>query len=294
MKTAFQTYYKNAYAKINLTLEVLAKKENGYHDIRSIMHKVTLCDKLEFCAREDSIITLWCDKEVCAMEDNLAYKAAVLFSEKYKELTGNSFGVDIRLYKNIPDKAGLAGGSADCACVLDALYEIYGVLDYSHLEDIAASLGSDINFCLDKYKCAYASGRGVQLECVSCLPKKHLVICVPDFAVKTSEAYSDIDKNPSLLPYNCTEVVKKILNKELDGNIADHVFNSFSRVCESKCSDITDIKSALVAFGAQYSEMSGSGSSVFGVFDDEKNAEYAACELKKKYTKTFLCESISE
>ena len=121
---------KKAYAKINLTLEILDKRTDGYHNIRSVMQKISLCDILSFSFKDDKSITLTCSKNVCPMKDNLAYKAAELFLEKYNAKCGKSFGVDIHIEKHIPDKAGLAGGSADCACVLDCLYEHFGVVDY--------------------------------------------------------------------------------------------------------------------------------------------------------------------
>ncbi len=285
---------KNAYAKINLTLEILDKTCDGYHNIRSIMHKVTLCDCLEFYKREDNEITLFCDKAVCEPQDNLAYKAAVMYKERYNIATGCDFGVDIRLYKTIPDRAGLAGGSADCACVLDTLYEMFPGVQYGVLEEIAASLGSDINFCLDKYKCAKATGRGIILESTRCLPECSVIICVPDFAVKTSLAYSAFDKDPVYCSYNCTETVQTLLNDGKAEQIPQHIFNSFSSICEDMCDDITRIKKILSDNGAFASEMSGSGSSVYGLFDSEEKCKTAAEKLKLDYKNTFICKTITE
>ena len=283
---------KNAYAKINLTLEILEKRSDGYHNIRSVMQKVSLCDKLDFEFWQTGI-DLVCDKFVCPPQDNLAYKAADLYIKKYMENTDKEFGVSIHITKNIPDKAGLAGGSADCACVLDTLYCEFGGVDYCDVEDIAASLGSDINFCLDKYRCALCTDRGIVLE--KCRPfNGNVLICVPDAGMKTSDIYRRFDASPVYFNGNPSENVKKLLNSGKSGEIYPYVKNSFAPICESECTEISDIKDTMTTLGACACEMSGSGSSVFGIFDNCEKMDKAYSFLKEKYSKCFKCTSVCE
>ncbi len=285
---------KKAYAKINLTLEILDKRPDGYHNVRSVMQKVSLCDVLTFDFNDSGVITLECSKNVCDMKDNLAYKAAEKYLSRYIEKTGKSFGVSIYIEKNIPDKAGLAGGSADCACVLDCLYEVFGVVDYNEIESIAASLGSDINFCLDKYRCALCTDRGIELEKCRPLECDRILICVPDFGMKTSEIYSAFDASPILFDTDPSAIVKKALEKGDDENIYSNMVNSFEKICESECRDIAEIRSIMLSFGAKACRMSGSGSSVFGIFDDDNCFFDCKATLEKKYSKCFACSTLTE
>ena len=224
---------RNAYAKINLTLEIREKREDGYHNIRSVMQKVSLCDTLTFEELPEDRIVLTCSVDVCPPEDNLAYKAAVKYLEKYKSATGKSFGTAIHINKVIPDKAGLAGGSADCACVLNHLYETYGGIAYSDVEDIAASLGSDINFCLDKYRCALCTDRGIVLEKCKPYNGENILVCVPEQGMKTGDIYRAFDASPILYDNNPSESVKRFLNEDRQNMIYDHVVNSFAPICEN-------------------------------------------------------------
>ncbi|MBE6623264.1 MAG: 4-(cytidine 5'-diphospho)-2-C-methyl-D-erythritol kinase [Ruminococcaceae bacterium] len=285
---------KNAYAKINLTLEIREKREDGYHNIRSVMQKVTLCDSLNFEKNEDDKIVLTCNVDVCAPEDNLAYKAAVKYLDMYKKEQGKSFGVKIHIDKHIPDKAGLAGGSADCACVLDYLYETYGGIGYEKVEEIAASLGSDINFCLGKYICALCTDRGIVLEKCAPFDGKYILICVPDHGMKTSEIYRAFDDSPILYDGNPSEQVKNLLNNNKQENIYDFTVNSFAPICEKACPDITLIKDTMKKSGALASQMSGSGSSVYGIFENEDDLNLCFAELSEKFKKCYKCATVIE
>ncbi|MBE6570759.1 MAG: 4-(cytidine 5'-diphospho)-2-C-methyl-D-erythritol kinase [Ruminococcaceae bacterium] len=289
-----QKITKKAYAKINLTLEILEKRSDGYHNIRSIMQKISLCDVLTFEFFDEERISLECNKNVCDMRDNLAYKAAEKYLALYKEKSNKSFGVHIYIEKNIPDKAGLAGGSADCACVLDCLYEKYGVLDYSDVEEIAASLGSDINFCLDKYRCALCTDRGIKLEKCTPFEWENVLVCVPDLGMKTSDIYNAFDASPILFEDNPSCVVKDALAFKDTKTVFSHIVNSFESICEKECADISHIKSIMTSHGSNASSMSGSGSSVFGFFNDAQSLNACKAELTKKYKKCFECRTVTE
>ena len=285
---------RNAYAKINLTLEIREKREDGYHNIRSVMQKVSLCDTLTFEELQEEKIILTCSVNVCAPEENLAYKAAVKYLEKYKIATGKSFGVAVHINKVIPDKAGLAGGSADCACVLDHLFETFGGIDYSDVEEIAASLGSDINFCLEKYRCALCTDRGIVLEKCKSYYGEYILICVPDHGMKTGDIYRAFDASPILYDGNPSETVKTLLNAGKQNMIYQYTVNSFAPICEQECVDITLIKDAMRSCGALASQMSGSGSSVYGIFENLTDLENCYNKLSSKYKKCFICKTITE
>ena len=287
------TVVKNAYAKINLTLEILNKRPDGYHEIRSVMHKVSLHDTLTFEKRYDGKIGLACSKDVCAAEDNLAYKAAKLYFEKYKETTFDKFGINIHIEKNIPDCAGLAGGSSDCACVLDALREIFPGVPSEEIDKIASELGSDINFCLEKYKCAYVHGRGCDILKLPSAGNICTLISVPDCRMKTSEVYSSFDADPVFSEIKYSEYVKNcILNGE-NSKLFPMIYNSFSKVCQKKCEDISKIKEIMKQNFSFACEMSGSGSSVFGFFKSSKDRTEAGKKLENLGYKTFECETIA-
>lgn len=282
---------KNAYAKINLALEILQKRQDGYHEVKTVMQKVSLCDTVSVNLHDDNSINLSCDVYVCEEKDNLAYKAAVLFREEYNKATGKSFGADISIIKNIPDKAGLAGGSADCAAVLDCLYQMLPGVTYERIEKIAASLGSDINFCLEKYKCALCKGRGTDIFPCQSYKSGNILICVPDNGLKTSEIYRLFDDAPVLFGYSPSEEILKVLNSG-EGDIFPHVLNSFSSICEKEIKDITEIKNVMKSSGALCAQMSGSGSSVFGIFADRCSLENAYNKLSSKYKRLYICNTV--
>lgn len=283
---------KKAFAKINLTLEILDKREDGYHNIRSVMQKVSLCDNISFEILNEERITLSCSVDVCAEKDNLAYKAAECFLAKYKEKTGKTFGVKIHIDKTIPDKAGLAGGSADCACVLDFLFENFGGLSYDDVEEIAASLGSDINFCLDKYRCALCTDRGIVLEKCKAFKSDYVLICVPENGMKTSDIYRAFDENPVLFDENPSVIVRDYLNGGNQDKIYSHTVNAFAPICESVCSEISEIKKIMRDSGALASQMSGSGSSVYGIFKNGEELENCYSELSEKFKKCYKCRTL--
>lgn len=285
---------RNAYAKINLTLEILEKREDGYHNIKSVMQKVSLCDVLTFEFDDSRDIYLECSKNVCEMKDNLAYKAAEIFFALYSEKTDKPYGVKIHIQKNIPDKAGLAGGSADCACVLDCLLEKYGVLSYDDIEAIASSLGSDINFCLNKYRCALCTDRGIVLEKCASYPFENILICVPEYGMKTSDIYRAFDSNPVRFDHEPSFTVKDALVNGDVLTIYKNIVNSFEPICERECPDIEYIKNKMLTYGAQAACMSGSGSSVFGIFEDKQKLLACRDELSAKYKNCFICHAVTE
>lgn len=282
-----------AYAKINFTLEILDRRPDGYHDILSVMQKVALHDVLTFEFTEEKTIFVTCDKDVCAMTDNLVYKAAVEYRNRFEKRTGKSFGLSVAVEKHIPDKAGLAGGSADCACVLDFLYETVGGLSYDEVEDIAASLGSDINFCLNRYCCALCTDRGIKVEPIAPYQNGFVVIAKPEAGLKTSEVYRAFDASPIRYADTPSLAVKERLNKGDCLSIAPFVKNAFTPICTSLCPEIGNILKKMRACSPLFCEMSGAGAAVYGVFSDRERAQAAYESLRREST-AFLTECVTE
>ena len=276
----------NAKAKINLTLEVFDKRKDGYHDMRSVMHKIGLCDVVKVTVDTERTgenageIRVVCSVPVCDEKDNLAYKAADSFMSLYYKKTGKVFACNIDIEKNIPDKAGLAGGSADCAAVLDALSKLLGVITDAEKEDIAASLGSDVPFMLEKYECALAEGTGTTLKKLPLMPVCYCVIGVPDAGLSTRYIYELFDERKNTLPCVKTNSLIAALEQEDFVRICDSIRNQFEPICIHEVPQIGEIKSKLSECGAYAACMSGSGSAVFGIFTDEDKASSALEALR--------------
>lgn len=245
-----------AYAKINLFLSVGEKRSDGYHDIDTVMHTVSLYDEVSF--KKGSSLRVFCDMDV-PEKDNLAYRAAQAFFAH----TGITPSVEITVKKRIPSQAGLGGGSADAAAVLRGLNKLYGArLSFSTLAQIGTPLGADIPFCVygGKARC-----RGIG-EKITVLGKEllHLVIVKPDANCPTGKMYGELDK----------------INRETPEYKEGVYFNSFDTVCPPECKQAAAF---LASLGASVSMLSGSGSAVFGVFDTELAARTAAEIAKSAY-----------
>ena len=256
---------KKAFAKINLTLEILGKKRgDGFHDMASVMHKIDLCDTVTV-TWDDAFegITLNCDADVCAPEENLAFRAA----KAYYDAIGKTANLKIDLVKRIPFGAGLAGGSADAAAVLDAVNEKEKALSLAELSAIAASLGSDIPFCLEAHTCAMCTGRG---EIVTDLPTPDLsgrvVVKKPTMSLSTKGIYAAYDeKYGEDYTKDRTERMAQRIRKGAElKEILALMCNDFQPLCEERCPEIADLVAEMRKQG-MLSQMSGSGSAVFGI-----------------------------
>lgn len=257
---------KKAYAKVNLTLEILGTRRNdGFHDIATVMHKAhNLYDEVTVEIKEEKGINLVCDKDVCAPEENLAYRAAEKFINLYKEKSGKYFGVDISIKKNIPAGAGLAGGSSDAAAVLDALSELKGGVDENQIFQIALSLGSDVPFCLEAHTCALCTGRGEIIEDIPPLENVEFefVFSAP---LSTKGIYAEYDAlyGDNYEKDRSFRMAQLLKNKAPTDEILALMCNDFQPLCEKRCPDIQAACKRLKDKG-YYSQMSGSGSAVFG------------------------------
>lgn len=287
---------EKANAKINLYLDVIAMREDGFHDIKSVMHSVTLCDEISIKyvpSKQTSIkICVIGNRYLPTDSKNLAYKAAILFLEK-ASLTAK---LEITILKRIPIAAGLAGGSADAAAVLKGLNKIFGrIFSEKALISMGSELGSDIPFCLYG-KTALCEGRG---EIITKLPvslKSHFVIAVANEHVSTPAAYKQLDEIYSSFDGSVKtggdEYYKNLIDGLQTGDIVEkNLFNIFETAVLPMCEGAKSIKKLLLDYGAEASMMSGSGPSVFGVFRDEKTAQDVCEKLKDEGIKAFYAQS---
>lgn len=278
----------NAYAKINLILDIISRTDNGYHNLFMIMQSVGLYDTLEIETTKSGKIIIECDKEgVPCDETNIAYKAAQSFFE-YKKIKCD--GLRISITKRIPHAAGLAGGSADGAAVIFALNDIYEAsCDYNELVEIGSRVGADIPFCLFG-STRLAQRYGDILSPLPPMPDCYIVISKPKQAVSTKEAYSSYDEATLRIRHpDNYGMLEAVVNKDLDKicSCCDNVFEQVIEVC-----DRAYIKGTMRRYGAKAACMSGSGPSIFGIFSSLEEAEKACDELKKTIEDTFVCRPV--
>ena len=281
---------RTAFCKINLTLEILGtKRGDGFHDVKSVMHKIPLGDEIEISLSDgEGKVDFFCDSDVCSPEQNLAYRAAVSYLEEFKKNTGKSKNVAISLRKITPTGAGLGGGSADAACVLDMMKELLDGVSDEKVLDIASSLGSDVHFCLKRYMSAVCTGRGEICRSIDTLPEGTcIVVAKPKESINTKGIYAEYDKKHSddYTKQSTDKMEKALLSADL-AEVAKYVMNDFEEICIPRLYEIEKIKSRMCRLGAVCSQMSGSGSAVFGLFDKEDRAKLCFDELKKD----GLCE----
>ena len=275
---------ERAYAKINLFLDVLRKREDGFHDIKTVMQTVTLYDNVDvFAERADKTeitvnvpgTTLPCDR------GNLAYRAADL----YLQAADISANVHISIDKHIPVAAGLAGGSADAAATLRALNAIFSLLSQEKLLDIALMLGSDVPFCLVGGT-RLCEGRGERMSVLR-TPAAHLVIAIGDERISTPAAFARLDERFSSFDGSVTTGGEDILDKLLAGIDVgeiryDGLLNVFEIGVDENSKSVSKIKAEMICAGAKAAMMSGSGPSVVGFFVDKASALEAQKKIASK------------
>ena len=265
-----------AYAKINLGLRVLKKRSDGFHDIETIFHRINLFDELTIEPAESSISVSSNDKTLPVDERNLCWKAVELLRAEL----GTSHGASIHLRKAIPVGAGLGGGSSDAAAVLNTLPGLWSIpVDASTLTDIALAVGSDVPFFLHN-KSAYAEGRGERLNFVRLSLPYAVLVVTPHLRVSTAWAYGELSKQRRI-PAHRTPFYDGATCTV--GTVSSLMENDFESVVFAAYPEIADIKRKLLEHGGVYALLSGSGSSVFGLFHDEGSAHQAADLFSPKY-----------
>ena len=278
---------ERAHAKVNLTLEVGAKRADGYHEVTSVMQRISLWDTVTV-ERGTGRDRLLCDAPVTEDEnDNLCMRAAKVF---FAETGLKSDGVTVTLEKRIPVQAGLGGGSSDAAAVLRALRTLYdsGIGDGA-LESMGAKLGSDVPFFI-RGGTQLATGRGDVVAPLPGLTAGWFVVVKPEEGYSTAEMYRRLDEPGSVLVRNCRYMQDAVAANNVHA-VAAELHNSFERVVP-KGSSLRIIKDALRARGALGTLLSGSGSAVFGLFDDREAALAAADALQETWPLTFLAQPV--
>lgn len=277
-----------APAKINLNLEILGKLNNGYHKVDMIMQSIGLCDEITVKKSSNTELSVCCSQDIgCSQEKNLAYKAA---REFLKYIGEKNSGIRINILKNIPHGAGLAGGSADAAAVFYALNLFFNTkINNAEILNLANKIGSDVPFCF-LGGCAHATEDGTKLTLIPGLKNCFIVVVKPDINICTKEAYALCD-NLKISKFKTSENIIELLKNNDLKKISKNIFNRFEEVLDNE--EIFEIKRKLCKNGALGAIMSGSGSAVFGIFENKISAEKCKMKLGKNYKQTFLCTPLS-
>ncbi len=278
-----------AWAKLNLTLNILGLRTDGYHALDMLMQAISLRDEVCIVQGTGTPWQLSCtEPEIPQDERNLAWRAASIFF-RYTGLSDG--GLTLRITKHIPSQAGLAGGSADAAAVLRGLNAQNGnPLSKEELLALAVQIGSDVPFCV-LGGTARAKGRGEVLQPISLTTRQHYVICKPPFGISTPKLFTLSDQHPSSLRPN-PEALLACLQKDDVPGAGGLLCNVLEPVAALEHPEILRIKDALLASGAYGAQMTGSGSAVFGLFPGEAEAKKAVKTLKSRDFATFYAHSV--
>lgn len=289
---------EKANAKINLYLDVTALREDGFHDIKSVMHSVSLYDEISIkytpSSKTSIRVSVSGNKFLPTDEKNLAYRAAQLFLNR-AALNAN---IEIIILKRIPVAAGLAGGSSDAAAVFRGMNKIFGrMFSERALSDMSAELGSDIPFCLYG-KTALCEGRGEIMTRIKTYPKLKLVIAVANEYMSTPTAYKRLDElyrsfDGSINSGGEEYFERLMISLAQNGVSENSLFNIFENSVFPICQGAAKIKAELIDMGAYAALMSGSGPSVFGIFKSEDDAVRALNAMKARHINAFYAESVN-
>lgn len=276
-----------AFGKINLYLDVLWKREDGYHEIRSIMQSIDLKDTIKIRETNSGMKIDCTHPQVPLDSSNLVYKAW----EKMKEISGIDKEVDITIHKRIPVAAGLAGGSADAAAVIKGLNILWDLnLKEEDLMKIGIKIGADVPFCIKGGTCL-AEGIGEKLTSIEPFKGKLLLIATPNIPISTEKAYKNLPLDKIHAHPDIDRFIKGIKDKDFKF-VAENMINvmEYSELDELKI--IPSIKEEMIRFGALGSIMSGSGPTVFGLFEDDEPMMKCKKSLERKIENVFFSRTI--
>ncbi len=277
-----------AYAKINLVLDVLRKREDGYHEVAMVMQAIDLHDTILLEeAQRNWLVTD--SKHIPPNMNNLAMKAVVLMQQRFPQVKP----LQVTLQKRIPVAAGLAGGSTDCAAVMLGINKMYDLgLSLPELEELGAELGSDIPFCMGG-PTALATGRGEKMQPLAHCPQLYLVLVKPPFGVSTPKVYgnlrvAEIADHPD---------VGRCINALVAGS-AECVLESMGNLLEHSTfelqPEVKALKESMEACGCQHVLMSGSGPTVFAAFADETQAQQYYQNIKEIYSGAIFARTVNQ
>lgn len=286
---------RKAFAKINLGLDVIGRRDDGYHLVRMIMQSIDLFDELTFENRDDNKIVIeTSDPRIPTDEHNLIWKAA---DQLRRHCSVPDKGVTIYLEKHIPMAAGMAGGSTDGAATYIALNELWGLfLSTDELCDLAVKKGADIPYCI-KGGTALSEGIGEELTALPDMPSCHIVIAKPQLDVSTAWAYKTLDSAP-IEDHPDIDGIRSAIEEGSLSGITDRLGNVLEPITAGKYPVIEEIRQILLNNGAGGARMSGSGPTVFGIFENKDlvNAENAVKELRSRgiTPELFLTKPINQ
>jgi 4-diphosphocytidyl-2-C-methyl-D-erythritol kinase len=276
-----------SFAKINWTLRVAGRRPDGYHEVATLLQTVSLCDQLVFAVRDDDQISLTCDDPAIPVDEtNLIIKAACALPQRG--------GAEIKLFKRIPAKGGLGGGSSNAAVTLLALSRLWGLgLGERGLEQIGSGLGADVPFFFTGGTAA-ATGTGSDVVQVPDLPRQHLIVVTPNASVSTATAYAALNAR-SLTTIGSLSILSSSFTEPFSGDSNQWpLHNDFEGVIFEIEPEIERAKLALLDAGAQGALLAGSGSSVFGIFTDEAARDRAFGNLRcEAGWRVFACHTVS-
>lgn len=277
-----------SYAKINLTLDITGRRDNGYHDVKMIMQTVNLFDLIIVDRKKQGISLKSNLSYIPTDEKNIAYKAALLFFEK----SGIDGGVSILIHKNIPVAAGLAGGSGNGGGVLCALNALYGYpFSEKEILDMSVILGADVPYTIKCGTCL-SEGIGEILTPLSDAPKMNILLVKPPLNISTAQVYKEFDASFGISHPDTDKMLLAINNGDIK-SISQNLGNVLEAVTIKNHPVISGIKEKMIKNGAIGALMSGSGPTVFGIFEDEKLAKKSADSFYKQYKEVYICKTLN-
>ena len=280
-----KTVHEKAYAKLNISLDVGKRREDGFHEMTMVMQSISLADAVTVTLNDSGKVRARTSLPfIPGDERNLAVKAALCYLEA---IGRQGQGALIEIQKAVPVGAGMGGGSSDAAAVLRAMNGLFDhALSTAELEQLSCTVGSDVAFCVAGGT-ALATGRGEKLEALPSLPDCAFVVCKPEFSISTPELFRKLDQM-SLRRHPDTAGLLAAIREGQLGQICRRMYNVFEDVDDRRMRTVADIESRLLDAGALGAVMTGTGSAVFGVFSPGQALEGVCALLRKEYG---FCES---
>ena len=280
-----KTVHEKAYAKLNISLDVGKRREDGFHEMTMVMQSISLADAVTVTLNSTGKVRAKTSLPfIPGDERNLAVKAALCYLEA---IGRQGQGAWIEIQKAVPVGAGMGGGSSDAAAVLRAMNALFDhALSTPELEKLSCAVGSDVAFCVAGGT-ALATGRGEKLEALPPLPDCAFVVCKPEFSISTPELFRKLDQMPLRRHPDTAGLMAAIREGQL-GQVCRRMYNVFEDVDDRRMRTVADIKSRLLDAGALGAVMTGTGSAVFGVFAPGQALEGVCAPLRREYG---FCES---
>lgn len=269
-----------SYAKINLTLEIIKKRSDGFHELKSIMQLLSLYDEIDFSFNQSDKISIISDSPMLPLDErNICFKACT----KFFEITGLKTGIEIKIQKNIPMQGGLGGGSSNAALTLKILNEYFNFpLNSTELNNLAKSIGADVPFFLSEEKTALLEGIGEIITPLKSFESFPLILFFPKQGVSTKEAYQDLELNELKLNGENTSILKQALEMGLFKENIKYLHNDFEQSVYKKYPEFLELKEKIENEDSLKVLMSGSGSTIFAFFENAEKRDNAFKNLENE------------